>query len=197
MTSDPELHAVPPSAPADEALEDARALLIPVTTDIKQGFNALWLGNLPAAEDGAALQDAGITATLNVAVNISPAPLALPDGTQIRRYQIGMLDGAGNAPQTLAAAVQLLDGLAATYTQGKPHYPSHHRGGLLVHCRGGRSRSVTVLALWLHLRFTTEYPTLEAALAHLRSLRGLSQTYPLPPMIALAKDAAALTQLPK
>jgi myo-inositol-1(or 4)-monophosphatase len=186
-----------PAVRTEEAQEDARPLLIPVVTGIGPGVDALWLGNLTAAEDASALYEAGITASLNLAINIFPLPLSLPDGTQVRRYQIGMLDGLGNAPQTLAAAVLLIDGLVANYTQGKPHYPRHRNGGLLVHCRGGRSRSVTVLALWLHLRFTSQYPSLDAALAHLRSVRGLTDTYPLPPMIALAQEALALNPLQK
>lgn len=185
------------SVPAEETQEDASPLLIPAMTGIGPGVDTVWLGNLTAAEDACALQKAGITASLNLAVNIFPLPLALPDGTHVRRYQIGMLDGEGNAPQTLAAAVMLLDGLVASYTKGKPHYPPHRHGGLLVHCRGGRSRSVTVLAIWLHLRCTAEYPNLEAAIAHLRSLRGLSETYPLPPMIALAREALAFISVPK
>ncbi|MCA0941766.1 dual specificity protein phosphatase family protein [Salipiger pacificus] len=181
-------HHVPDAVPASEAAEDHRPLLWQVAAGIGPGLGTLWLGNLPAAEDGTALQRTGISASLNLAMNIFPGPLLRPDGTHLRRYQIGLLDGPGNAPETLAAAVMLIDGLAAVYTEGKPHYPAHSRGGLLVHCRGGRSRSVTVLALWLHLRRPREYPTLEAALTHLRALRGLEQSYPLPPMIGLAGE---------
>lgn len=181
-------HALPTAPPADEAREDANPLLYPAAETPGPGLGALWLGNLPAAEDAAELHQNGITATLNLAINIFPGPLALSDGTQVRRYQIGMIDGPGNAPQTLAAAVQLIDGLAAGYTAGKPHYPAHRPGGLLVHCRGGRSRSVTVLALWLHLRRPDAYPDLAAALAHLRALRGIDDSYPLPPMLALAQE---------
>ncbi len=189
-----------PSVPAEEMQDDASPLLIPVFTSSRSGSrseaNTLWLGNLTAAEDASALFEAGITSSLNLAINIFPSPLTLQDGTHVRRYQIGMLDGDGNSAQTLAAAVLLVDGLHANYTQGKPHYPSHKNGGLLVHCRGGRSRSVAVLALWLHLRFSSEYPNLDAALNHLRTLRGLSQTYPLPAMVALAQQARSFFQLP-
>ncbi|NDW00472.1 dual specificity protein phosphatase family protein [Salipiger sp. PrR002] len=181
-------HHLPTAVPEAEAAEDNRPLLWRVEEDIGPGLDALWLGNLPAAEDGAALQSAGISASLNLAMNIFPGPLQRPDGLHLRRYQIGMLDGPGNAPEMLAAAVSLIDGLAAVYTQGKPHYPAHAKGGLLVHCRGGRSRSVTVLALWLHLRRPGAYPTFDDALCRLRKLRGLDATYPLPPMLALAQE---------
>ena len=181
-------HHLPDAVPAAEAAEDHRPLLWRAAGEIGPGLDGLWLGNLPAAEDGDALQQAGIGASLNLAMNIFPGPLLRPDGTHLRRYQIGLLDGPGNAAETLAAAVTLIDGLAAVYTMGKPHYPAHTRGGLLVHCRGGRSRSVTVLALWLHLRRPGTYPSFDAALAHLRALRGLGKSYPLPPMLALAQE---------
>ncbi len=181
-------HHLPDSVPETEAAEDIRPLLWQVTGEIGPGLDALWLGNLPAAEDSPALEAAGIGTTLNLAMNIFPGPLLRPDGTHLRRYQIGLLDGTGNAPETLAAAVTLIDGLAAVYTEGKPHYPAHGKGGLLVHCRGGRSRSVTVLALWLHLRRPGAFPTFDEALAHLRALRGLEHTYPLPPMLTLARE---------
>ncbi|WP_353475652.1 dual specificity protein phosphatase (plasmid) [Salipiger sp. H15] len=181
-------HHLPSAVPDTEAREDARPLLWQAASGPGPGLDALWLGNLPAAEDPRALAEAGISASLNLAMNIFPGPLTLPGGSHVRRYQIGLLDGPGNAPETLAAAVLLIDGLAARYTPGKPHYPAHARGGLLVHCRGGRSRSVTVLALWLHLRRAEAFPSLDDALAHLRALRGLEGTYPLPPMLDLARE---------
>ncbi|GGG66470.1 protein phosphatase [Salipiger pallidus] len=182
------MHFLPDQSPEAERLEDDRPLLFPVQGTETAGFTGLWLGNLTAAEDGEALQEAGISASLNLAMNIFPGPLQRPDGTWVRRYQIGMIDGPGNAPQTLAAAVMLLDGLALTFTEGKPHYPPSTKGGLLVHCRGGRSRSVTVLALWLYWRQPERYPTFEAALDAMRTLRRQDDSYPLPPMLDLASD---------
>ncbi|KGB80608.1 protein phosphatase [Rhodovulum sp. NI22] len=175
----------------EEAREDARPLLIPVLSEAGPGTDTLYLGNLIAAEDAMTLGEAGVTASLNLAMNVFPCPLTLPDGSTLRRYQIGMLDGAGNMSPVLAAAVNLIDALTEAYTEGKPHYPPHRKGNLLVHCRGGRSRSVTVLALWLHLRRPERFPHLETALDYLRGLRGLGGAHPLPPMITLAHDALA------
>ncbi|MBU2961250.1 dual specificity protein phosphatase family protein [Citreicella sp. C3M06] len=185
------MHFLPSNTPALERAEDETPLLFAVPDTQTPGLSALWLGNLTAAEDAPALAQAGITGSVNLAMNIFPGPLILPDGTHMRRYQIGMIDGPGNAPQTLAAAVMLIDGLAQCYTAGKPHYPGHRRGGLLVHCRGGRSRSVGVLALWLHWRQRARYPSLDSALDAMRALRGQDDSYPLPPMIALAREVLA------
>lgn len=167
-----------------ELAEDEATLLIPVH-DLPAC--RLYVGNLPGACDGAALLAAGITSSLNVSLNIDAPPLQLPDGTHMRRSKVGLIDGAGNAPSHLAAAVLALDGLVRQASPGKPHYPAHRAGNVLVNCRGGRSRSVTVLALYLHLKAPDAYPTFPAAVAHVRGLRGSSETYPLPPMIALAE----------
>lgn len=184
----PQRHGIPADLPADEAAEDARPLLFDV---LGQGDKRVFLGNLAAAEDPAALQAAGITETLNLGLNIFPGPLAFGDGTGVRRYQIGMIDGPGNDPHLLAAAVATIEGLMSAYVAGKPHYPPHRPGHLLVHCRGGRSRSVAALAVWLTLYRPGAFPDLDAALLHLRQLRGLGPTHPLPPMLDLARQVIA------
>lgn len=185
-------HGLPRDVPAHEATEDARPILIPVATGLGPDGISLFIGNLAAAEDPAALQAAGITDSLNTALNLFPGPLALPDGTMLRRLQLGMVDGPGNDPHLLLAAVLALHAVVSRHMPGKPHYPPARRGHVLVHCRGGRSRSTTVLALYLHLHRAAQFPTLSAALDHLRQLRGLDAGYPLPPMIALAEAACAL-----
>lgn len=58
---------------------------------------------------------------------------------------------------------------------------------MLVHCRGGRSRSVTVLALYLTLAVPCRLPTLGTALDHLRALRGLGEDQPLASMLEMAE----------
>ncbi|TQS72887.1 dual specificity protein phosphatase family protein [Rhodobacteraceae bacterium] len=198
--SDTIRHFLPHDTPDTEAREDDRPLLIKVhdlaTSGPPSGVDALWLGNLRGVEDPQALAQAGITASLNLAMNIFPGPLVLPDGTSMRRYQLGLLDGAGNMPQMLAAAVLCIDAQTAGYTTPKPHYPPHARGGLVVHCRGGRSRSVTALALWLCQRCPVAYGEFGQTLARLRQIRGLDDTYPLRPMIDLGKAVLADFPLP-
>ncbi|WP_319518343.1 dual specificity protein phosphatase [uncultured Martelella sp.] len=185
MTKEKRL-GVPEHVPEAEAREDDRPLFYRVIEDFGPHRKSLFLGNLAAAEDADCLLEAGITETLNVSINMFPGPLELADGVHVRRYQIGMIDGAGNSPHLMAAAVQTIEGLMSGYVPAKPHYPKHRRGHVLVHCRGGRSRSVALIALWLSAFARHRFESFEAALAHLRALRGLDETYPLPPMLALA-----------
>ncbi|MBB4120144.1 dual specificity protein phosphatase family protein [Martelella radicis] len=179
---------VPDLVPEEEAREDTVPLLFPVLEGFGPHAKSLFLGNLAAAEDPECLLEAGITETLNVSINMFPGPLTLSDGTHIRRYQLGMIDGEGNDPHLLAAAVYTVEGLMRGYVPAKPHYPKHRKGHVLVHCRGGRSRSVALIALWLSSFARDAFESFDAALAHLRALRGLDENYPLPPMLALAEE---------
>nr|WP_319514719.1 dual specificity protein phosphatase [uncultured Cohaesibacter sp.] len=189
-------HGLPTDVDAAEAMEDAQPLLIPIIENFGPHSKTLYLGNLPAAEDAHALQRANITESLNVSINIFPQDLTLDDGTEIRRYQIGMIDGPGNSPHLLAASVMTLQGLMHGYIEGKPHYPQHHCGNILIHCRGGRSRSVTVLALWMAAFCPDQFASFKDALDHIRSIRVLPQSYPLPGMMALADDVLSNGLLP-
>lgn len=166
-------------------------MLLPVIHGLGPHKLGLYLGNAPAALDGGALLERGITSTLNLAINIDIPPMALPDGTAVRRTHIGLIDGPGNHPAHLMAAVLALHGILHQASPGKPHYPSHRAGHVLVHCRGGRSRSVTVLALYLTLAVPCRFPTLGTALDHLRALRGLGEDQPLASMLEMAETLLA------
>lgn len=181
-----------------ELAENDHPILVPLH-DLPRpggGICRLFVGNLAGAGDAGALMAAGITSSLNVSLNIDAAPLQLPDGSHMRRAKVGLIDGAGNSPAHLAAAVLALEGLVTQPSPGKPNYPDHRAGHVLVHCRGGRSRSVTVLALYLHLRAAGTFPSFASAVAHIRKARGNSDTYPLPPMLALADEVLASGALP-
>lgn len=181
----------------EEHIEDTCVILIPVHDLTVDGRTCrLFVGNMTAACDGSALMGAGITSSLNVSLNIDVPPVRRSDGIHMRQAKVGLIDGAGNTPAHLAAAVLALEGLVTQASPGKPHYPAHATGNVLVNCRGGRSRSVTVLATWLHLRDPAAFPTLMAAVAHVRQRRGSSDTYPLPPMIALAEAVLATGAMP-
>lgn len=56
------------------------------------------------------------------------------------RHKVGLFDGPGNHPATFFAAVVLLESLVKS---GKR---------VLVHCHGGKSRSVMVVAAWLTIQ---------------------------------------------
>lgn len=168
----------------DEAQEDASVVLI----EVRPG---LWLGNQVAAENGPALGRAGITQTLNLAVNIDVPPLVQPDGTVVRRAKVGLIDGEGNTAAHLAAAVLAISGMAGQKAPGKPTYPDHRNGGILVHCRGGRSRSVIALALHLYLT-DPAFPTLDDAIATLQRLRALPPRQPAQALRTLALETLDL-----
>ncbi|MFB9223643.1 protein phosphatase [Paracoccus cavernae] len=176
-----------------ERAENDAPILVPVhELTLPEGrICRLYVGNLTGAQDGAALLAAGITSSLNVSLNIDVPPLELPDGTHMRRAKVGLIDGLGNTPAHLAAAVLALEGLVTQASPGKPNYPAHRAGHVLVNCRGGRSRSVIVLAIYLHLRAAGAFPTLASAVSHIRKARGNSETYPLPPMLDLAEAVLA------
>lgn len=158
----------------------------------------LYVGNQTATCDADTLLALDITSTLNVSLNIVIPPLQLADGVHVRRANVGLIDGTGNPASYLAAAVLTLHGLLNQASPGKPYYPAHRYGNVLVNCRGGRSRSVTVLALYMHLTAEDQWPTLASAIDHIRALRGNAAHYPLEPMIAMAEqlvEQGALKQI--
>ncbi len=181
-----------------EKAEDATPVLTPVhDLTLSDGrICRLFIGNLTGASAPEALQAAGITASLNVSVNIDVPPVLLPDGSHMRQAKVGLIDGPGNSPAHLAAAVLALEGLVTQASPGKPGYPAHRAGHVLVNCRGGRSRSVTVLALWLHLRAPEVFASFEDAVCHIRKVRGNPVHYPLTPMLELAEAVLAGGALP-
>lgn len=175
-----------------EQEEDNLALLVPVFNNAGPHGATLYIGNKITANDGDLLLQENITSTMNIAVNLYLEPLTLADGTAVRRTQIGLIDGHGNTPLHLLSAVLALDGILHQDSPGKPHYPPHRRGNVLVHCRGGRSRSLIVLAIYLFWRHRDEFPSLDAAINHIRDLRELTGGHPLPGMVRIAREACAI-----
>lgn len=175
-----------------EEEEDRLAVLLPVLGGIDDAGKTLFIGNAVAANDAGLLLKHGITSTMNLAVNVEMPPLALGDGTVVRRTHIGLIDGPGNIAQHLLGAVFVLHGIINQQSPGKAHYPPHRAGNVLVHCRGGRSRSAGTIALYLHLFRPERFPAFEDALLHVRSCRGLDETQPQPAMLDLCRQAAAI-----
>lgn len=96
----------------------------------------------------------------------SPPPKPEPDQT-LKHYnyqyaKVGLIDGPGNIPQqmgliaALYAAEQMV--MFPLVDNGDKHadqqaYKEYTQGNLLIHCHAGRSRSVTVAALYIWYKF--------------------------------------------
>ncbi|WP_138466168.1 dual specificity protein phosphatase [Poseidonocella sp. HB161398] len=182
------------------AREDAaRAPMHLVHADLHGTGTGLYVGNKQAASDPALLAAHGIGAVLNCAVNLDinmatrpdPEARALPFGWgPVRYYKLGIVDGPGNPASMLLAGYYQLKGLIEQELPQKASYPWPAGGSVLVNCRGGRSRSVTLVALFLHLECPGTYPTLQAAIDHIRVARELQpQEWPQAPKQVLV-DAA-------
>ncbi|WP_374833828.1 dual specificity protein phosphatase family protein [Paenochrobactrum pullorum] len=180
---------LPPTG-MNEKEEDSFSMIVPVFENTGAQNATLYIGNQVTANDAALLLQENITSTMNVAVNVYLAPLQLANGTHIRRTQVGLIDGHGNSLTHLLAAVFALDGILNQESPGKAHYPAHKYGNVLVHCRGGRSRSLVVLAVYLFWRHRDQFPNIETAISHIRDLRQIEDNYPLPGMIKLAEEAS-------
>lgn len=168
----------------------------------------LFVGDKRAAADPELLSRHNIVMVLNCAVNLDvnvvtesdPAATALPYGPGfVRYYKLGIIDGPGNpAPMMLAGYYQLAGLLAQTFPD-KPSYPRRETGNVLVLCRGGRSRSVMLTSLYLHLARADRYPTLDAAIDHVCEARGIPPETrykrPKPDLRAAARWAADMARM--
>lgn len=116
----------------------------------------IWIGSSQDAlfrQD--TLKELGITAVLNVALDLDNPMLSCKD---FALHKVGLMDGEGNPVQHIDAAISTLLGLVA---QG-------HK--ILVHCHEGRSRSVCVVAACLY-RSSLQFDSLEGAIEHIRLSR--------------------------
>jgi protein-tyrosine phosphatase len=114
----------------------------------------------------------GITGVLNVAVSIN---VSRAIANHIEYCKIAIRDNEDNLTTTLQAAVMVMDQLLANHQK------------IMVNCRVGASRSVTVVALWLVMH--QQAGSLEAALAMIKQKR--KQAGPQPGMILLANKLLA------
>ena len=120
------------------------------------------------------LEKNGITGVLNVAWSLD----IVYDGFSrmdpvypIEYAKVGLMDGHGNHPATLVAAVLMLDQLCARHDR------------VLVHCQAGVSRSPTVVGAYLAAK---EGIPFSEALARVRRARPLADPHPV--LIALASE---------
>jgi len=165
----------------------------------------LFISGKEGASDLDLLRRNGITTVVNCAVNLDfnyvrqPQVVSDHEGSvygpgEIRYYKIGLIDGDGNPDTQMVAAHYIFRAALEQILPDKPSYPRRERGSVLVNCRGGRSRSVAVVSLFLHLTLPDEFPTLEAAVDHVRARRELPEEewYKAPkPVLANAARRAA------
>lgn len=179
--------------------EAARASLHCVARNINGAD--LYVGTRHAASDPALLAEHGIVSVLNCAVNLDinlVTTQASDVGARqqtfgwgdVRYYKLGMIDGPGNPREMVLAGVLQLRALMNQTLPDKPSYPWPDRGNVLVNCRGGRSRSVIIAALFLTVEQPDLFPSLDAAIDHVRRARQLAPmewpTAPKPVLIDAA-----------
>jgi hypothetical protein len=92
---------------------------------------SLWLGHAGEARNLRAVLDSGILAVLDLALEEAPAKMV----REIAYFRVPLVDGSGNPPWLLRAAV---DVLASLLRSGVP---------ALVSCGAGMSRSPAVAAV--------------------------------------------------
>ncbi|CUH68904.1 Dual specificity phosphatase, catalytic domain [Thalassovita autumnalis] len=177
-----------PSAKAAAQKANVPFIERPPLTLIAQGVGPekvdLYIGGTEGARDVGQLQDLGITTVINCAVNLDinyvTEPKLQADGDKratgmapIRCYKIGLVDGPGNPRDMLLGGYFILESALSQQIPEKASYPVRDRGHVLVHCRGGRSRSVALVALFLHKDQPERFATLDDAIAHIRDKRDL------------------------
>jgi len=164
-----------------------------------------YIGGMEGASDIDLLRANNITTVVNCAVNLdfnfvtqplSPAEQAISYGFgDIRYYKLGLIDGPGNPETMVLAGYYLLKGALEQRLPEKPTYPYRDKGNVLVNCRGGRSRSVTLVALFLSIAEPQRFPSFDAALQHVREKRELRPDEwfetPKPMLLDAARRASA------
>jgi hypothetical protein len=181
-----------------------------IATDVGADKVSLYIGGSDGARDLGLLAENGITTVVNCAVNLDfnyvlepslgaqGAKVATGHGA-IRSYKIGLIDGDGNPSRMMLAGYYILDGALKQTMPDRASYPNRERGNILVHCRGGRSRSVALVSLYLAKNQSHLFPTFEDALAHVRQKRELRRDEwfetPKPMLVAAAEQASLAIDL--
>lgn len=164
----------------------------------------IYIGGMEGAGDLDLLREKSITTVVNCAVNLDfnyatepfnegePSDVIYGVGA-VRYYKLGLIDGHGNPETMLLSGFYLLRGAFTQELPDRGTYRRRERGNVLVNCRGGRSRSVTLVALFLHVEMPDRFPTLDDALHHVRVKRELRPDEwfetPKPMLIAAARKA--------
>lgn len=182
-----------------------RPKISPIYENLQPYGVDIFVGGMEGARDLTLLRELGITTVVNCAVNLDLNYIATPtlpaeEGkaaygpAEIRYYKIGLVDGDGNPETMMLAGYYLLRGALEQVLPERASYPLRERGNVLINCRGGRSRSVVLTGLLLHELVPEEFPTLDAALNHVRNRRELRpdewHEAPKPMLVAAARKAS-------
>ncbi|OCP08369.1 MULTISPECIES: dual specificity protein phosphatase [unclassified Ensifer] len=155
-----------------------------IATGLRPHNADLYIGGSDGARDLDLLKRHGITIVVNCAINLDinlvrEEEIAVNDDlcasgyADIRYYKLGMIDGDGSPDTMMLGAYYILDGALRQRMPKRATYPFTDGGNVLVNCRGGRSRSVSLVALFLHKQQPHLFPTLDAAVSHIREHREL------------------------
>ncbi len=111
-----------------------------------------------------------------------------------QHHKVGLVDGTGNLPSTLASAVLMVYQLATAreYLCPKDQNTYPPVENILVHCHEGDSRSVTVAALYLSIIDNKNYPSVQDAVTAILKKRNLTQAPQTTYLINLANDATTV-----
>lgn len=164
---------------------------------------SLFIGGSDGAGDLGLLRRCGITTVVNCAVNLDinyvrgdaeSEEMRTTGYGDVRYYKVGLIDGEGSPDTMMLGAYYILDG-ALRQTMPKRHtYPFADGGNVLVNCRSGRSRSVSLVALYIHKQQRERFPSIDDAISHIRERRELRPDEwfetPKPMLLAAAKRAS-------
>jgi hypothetical protein len=118
----------------------------------------IFIGN---AEDARAAINSDFDATLNLAIDLDIQDnLDCVVVRRLKRHKVGLVDGPGNPPLRMVAALLLLHTIVESGVT------------VLVHCQAGMSRSVMVVAAYLDMVGAS---SLDDALAKIMPLRKVDQ----------------------
>lgn len=204
--------SVTENAPENKPVEHQHPLISLIDTGFEpHGFD-IYIGGTQTARNIPLLREHNIAVVINCAVNLDFNYVTQPNeqavgescahGTgPVRVFKLGLVDGDGNIDDMMLAGYLLMASAVRQKIPEKQSYPVRHQGNVLVHCRGGRSRSTALVALYLHLQRPEKYPTMDAAVAHVRETRQLHPdewySAPKPMLIESARRAADAVKLLK
>lgn len=218
------------TSPANmNAVYSPPAGLFPPPANFPDPQVTIFVGDGYSAAKAPQLEQFNILGVLNVAYDLDDQPLddEYPQGlapdpfrpapvpvsaaaAPLQRYRqqfakVGLIDGYGNLAQNMSilAAVYMADQLF-TFPPGKPCpalVNQYERGNLLIHCWSGRSRSVTVAALYIWYKFGVQLgdPKLTSfaqVYDQVKTARGDSTSPVSPGAACVPKDPTGLTETP-